>query len=343
MAGEDFSKLPKYCVVCNKEFGAGLISHCTKYSVIAIKREGFLNKKTTYFSLDGRKLDENDIAKLRVTEKSRAAVQEREAVVKETNPPSVEPKTQEQKSTLQQEPAKSLPGKSMTRAALDKLWADHDIPGLISALDCDDREIRFIALQMLGKSGDERALDYIIEGTKDSDTRLVATIALINFNDQRIIEPVLAALDDSWGMVRRAGLNAIKIRGSLFDKRAISPAIKLMNDKDEHIREDAFNTLLGLGIAHDFFDHDLDIPQDEWVQLKVVNLVRIYKEVPSGFVTSGEGIHEFVIRNTGIEIDRRGGMELMLKAHSEFTRICQIAGAPRNLEMMWDGIGDWRG
>jgi hypothetical protein len=41
-------------------------------------------------------------------------------------------------------------------------------------------------------------------------------------------------------------------------------------------------------------------------------------------------------------LDERGGLDLMLDAHRAFSARCAIAGAPRNLEFLWDGIGQWR-
>ena len=56
-------------------------------------------------------------------------------------------------------------------------------------------------------------------------------------------------------------------------------------------------------------------------------------------------------RETGLVFPRcslsslheKGGMERVLAAHARFSGRCRIAGAARNLEHMWDGIGDWRG
>ena len=36
-------------------------------------------------------------------------------------------------------------------------------------------------------------------------------------------------------------------------------------------------------------------------------------------------------------------MTLMLKVHEAFSSKANVYGAPRNLEHMWDNIGEWRG
>jgi tetratricopeptide (TPR) repeat protein len=66
----DISQMNKYCVVCEKEFGPHLQSHCTDKSLIAVTRIGY-RKKIVYYSLDGKELSDSDLAALKDTEISR--------------------------------------------------------------------------------------------------------------------------------------------------------------------------------------------------------------------------------------------------------------------------------
>ena len=47
------------------------------------------------------------------------------------------------------------------------------------------------------------------------------------------------------------------------------------------------------------------------------------------------------MRRIGSILHEMGGMDEMLEAHARFKMLRPRAA--RNLEMMWDGIGSWRG
>lgn len=72
MKQDDVSAMPKYCVVCESELPPETRSHCTDTSVLAVKKEGFLTKKTVFLSLDGTRLSDVDICHLKAAEKQRA-------------------------------------------------------------------------------------------------------------------------------------------------------------------------------------------------------------------------------------------------------------------------------
>ena len=69
----------------------------------------------------------------------------------------------------------------------------------------------------------------------------------------------------------------------------------------------------------------------------VKNLLTLYQRAPEGFLKS----QAREVRTIGEDLNRAGGMDLMLKAHEMFAaRNPQMA---RNLEIVWDGIGNWMG
>jgi hypothetical protein len=72
-------------------------------------------------------------------------------------------------------------------------------------------------------------------------------------------------------------------------------------------------------------------------------LVEIYRRHPEGFLTGSSSPEAKVIRSIGDMLNEKGGMTLMLRVHEVFSSRCGIPGAPRNLEHMWDNIGEWRG
>ena len=66
-------------------------------------------------------------------------------------------------------------------------------------------------------------------------------------------------------------------------------------------------------------------------------LIELYLRQPQGFLISQAG----EVREIGRQLDEAGGMEMMLAAHTLFRSY--NPGLARNLEMVWDGIGSWRG
>ena len=67
----------RYCVVCEKEIGPSLETHCTDNSLVAMKEKGLFRKETLFFTLDGEALNEDDLSHLRDTEAARMATWER--------------------------------------------------------------------------------------------------------------------------------------------------------------------------------------------------------------------------------------------------------------------------
>ena len=84
-------------------------------------------------------------------------------------------------------------------------------------------------------------------------------------------------------------------------------------------------------------------PTEVWFDEAVSEMVSIYREHPDGFIQGRGGAPEQRLRGIGEMLDQRGGMELMRAAHSEFAGRCDVRGAARNLEFVWDGIGSWMG
>ena len=94
----------------------------------------------------------------------------------------------------------------------------------------------------------------------------------------------------------------------------------------------------------------------------VTELVEIYTNNPQGFGIDDEGKDtKYIMTNGGwLKVDgtyevkrikkigklfnQEGGMDHMRMAHKIFSEQCMsIRGAARNLEIVWDGIGDWKG
>lgn len=68
-------------------------------------------------------------------------------------------------------------------------------------------------------------------------------------------------------------------------------------------------------------------------------LVRIYEKHPEGLYPDAPD--RVKVREIGQSLYDAGGMSYMLSAHQEFAR--RNPRHARNLEMVWNGIGDWMG
>ena len=73
----------------------------------------------------------------------------------------------------------------------------------------------------------------------------------------------------------------------------------------------------------------------------VQELLRLYRQTPGGFLTSSGAAQP--VREVGKKLDKAGGFKLILQAHEIFSASSPGLGLARNLEMVWDGIGGWRG
>jgi hypothetical protein len=73
----------------------------------------------------------------------------------------------------------------------------------------------------------------------------------------------------------------------------------------------------------------------------IYELVEIYYAIEKGFSTLDE--NEISIKTIGEQLNKLGGLELMQKAHADFSLQCEVSWAPRNLEHKWNGIGQWLG
>ena len=82
---------------------------------------------------------------------------------------------------------------------------------------------------------------------------------------------------------------------------------------------------------------------DRVAMAAALELEALYQKHPEGFLTSSPEAEP--VRKIGIKLNSEGGMELMKSAHGYFSAICGHIGPglSRNLEMIWDGIGSWRG
>ena len=122
-------------------------------------------------------------------------------------------------------------------------------------LETDDLNVKGRAAEALGKIGDTRAVELLIQALKfksgyDVFVQREVANALGGIGDTRAVEPLIQALeakDDSY----RAYVEheAIEALGKIGDARAVEPLVRILNHSSRYIREDAAEALEKLGFV----------------------------------------------------------------------------------------------
>ena len=114
-----------------------------------------------------------------------------------------------------------------------------DVEGLINALTYKWKTtVRFHAARALGKLGDLRAVEPLIQALKTEGwvVRESAIWALGELGDLRAVEPLIEALNDENRGLR---IDAARALGNLGDVRAIEPLRELLEDNYDVIVQEA--------------------------------------------------------------------------------------------------------
>ena len=86
-----------------------------------------------------------------------------------------------------------------------------------------------------------------------------------------------------------------------------------------------------------------DIDVEVITTASIKQLIRLYGSTPKGegFLAGSKAAEQ--VRMVGELLDKVGGFQLMLAVHKQFATSYYVYGAARNLEMVWNGIGGWKG
>lgn len=105
----------------------------------------------------------------------------------------------------------------------------------IVALQDENVFVRANAARALGRSGNARAVEPLIEALKDKEklVRLDVALALWELGDKRAVEPLIEVLNDAEPGVRWTVALAL---GGLGDPRALEPLVARMHDRDRDMR-----------------------------------------------------------------------------------------------------------
>ena len=109
---------------------------------------------------------------------------------------------------------------------------------LLSLLLHEKVRLRWLAAARLGKIGDERAVDPLINALQDSHwlVRLHAAKALGRLKSQKGIKPLVGLLNDNNAYVRRRVVSSISQLNTNKDDYVIEVLISALNDSDRVVR-----------------------------------------------------------------------------------------------------------
>jgi len=121
---------------------------------------------------------------------------------------------------------------------IEELKANKDVEGLISALKDKDPMVRGDAAEALGKIGDSRAVEPLIEVLND----IVEFIAIESLRKigEPAVEPLIKALKNKDTLIRSGAVRAL---GEIRDKRAIEPLTEALKYGDMFVRSAAVGAL----------------------------------------------------------------------------------------------------
>jgi len=176
---------------------------------------------------------------------------------------------------------------------------------------------------------DETFISKIAKNESNNSTvRLKAALAL---NDKAVLTKIAKDTNND---------SSIRLEAALFlNDRAVLTEIAKDTNNDSSIRLEAalvLNDEVVLAEIQKCILYDIVVES-------VSQLVHLYGLSPrrEGFLVGSYAAEP--VRKIGEKLNDKGGFQLMLEVHGRFAASYQVFGAARNLEMVWDGIGEWRG
>ena len=121
------------------------------------------------------------------------------------------------------------------------------IEALLYMLNSEDYTLQYNAAEALGKIGDRKAVEYLIEalnGRRYIIVRLNAIEALGKIGDKRAVEPLINLLQDKERAVRKYAAQAL---GNLKAKEGVEPLVLLLKERDVQVNSTITESLGKIG------------------------------------------------------------------------------------------------
>jgi HEAT repeat protein len=128
---------------------------------------------------------------------------------------------------------------------LSRTYSDYAIPALLKALENQDYQVRWSAVDALGKFGSEAAIPALLKALENDDPGVPwrAVRALGMLNNEVAIPALLKALEHQDNLV---GSSAVEALGKLGSEAATSALCKALEHRDSYIRQEAARALAEL-------------------------------------------------------------------------------------------------
>ncbi len=142
------------------------------------------------------------------------------------------------------------PARAWAANVLGEVRAQAAFPVLVKALDDPDDEVRAKSATALGRLGDRRAINHLLERLLTDSAPFVRgrmATTLGQFGGPEVIDRLVRALGDPAWWVRMRSVEALEQIGSAAD----GPLLVALDDRDQEIRQRAAVALERLGVAAD--------------------------------------------------------------------------------------------
>ncbi len=264
-------------------------------------------------------------------------------------------------------------------AGLGELGDVQAVASLLVALMAKEEDVREVTAEALGKIRDSHSLGPLIASLNDpsENVRKAAALAVGKIGDRLAVQPLLSVLNDPIAEVRQAAAEALdslswqpdtvetrvtySIAKRLWDEcveigvDAVGLLSAAVEDKNADVRKGAAEALGRLGILKE--DEVSRITSQPFVKtmteeemLDVLKeLCRAYANeraadtgliiVGSKYAKSSTKELESLAMCIAHELNLRGGVQEMRRLWNKL----EGKRGSRTLDMLWDGIGDWRG
>jgi len=229
--------------------------------------------------------------------------------------------------------------RSEAATAFHKMRDPRAVQSLIALLKDEYAGVRRHALLALGSIGDTRAVEPICDQLSDDSplqesglfnnkkgVREQAAHALGELRDHRAVEPLLLLLNDP--SLRQAGLKSL----AKFDEPRANAAVLAAKQEEQREAEAELR-------VKEAKERELAAPATEMSDSDMVNtlcrLCDAYMTSDRQVITSLEPLATSI----GHALNRRGGVVEMLRIF----HLLDGRWGSRTIDMLWDGIGNWRG
>jgi len=197
----------------------------------------------------------------------------------------------------------------MSEPDIEKMKANKDVEGLIRALKDEDYWVRWRAAESLGRIGDKRAVEPLIEILNDTNYMVQTEVAwALRQIREPAVKPLIKALKDEVSDVRMRAAEALgKIAWQPKDdiekayyliakkqweelvklgKPAVEPLIEALKDKDKYVRSKVAEALGNIGdrravepLIEALIDKDEDVRRSAVVAHRYIGYGRAVKPI----------------------------------------------------------------